>query len=66
LGLFDSKCFSDPDFINIQTLMDDIKFLLDEANKHFADFKTDMEHLLGTEDTLVNCKVKPKKTGDSS
>ena len=35
LDLFDSKCFSDPDFLNIQTLMDDVKFLLDQASANF-------------------------------
>lgn len=46
LSLISSKSFIDLDNLNIQTTMDDLKFLIDTANKDYPDFKTDMENML--------------------
>jgi hypothetical protein len=45
--LINSKCYSDPNNLNIQTTYDDLKFLIDESNNCFSDFKSDMKELLG-------------------
>jgi hypothetical protein len=42
LKLIDSQCYSDPKNLNIQTIFDDLKLLIDEANDFAHDFKTDM------------------------
>jgi hypothetical protein len=47
LKLIDSKCYSDPKRLNIQTTFDDLKLLIDEANDLFSDFREDMILLLG-------------------
>lgn len=47
LKLFNSKCYEDPDNLNIQSLMDDLKFVIDEANDLKDDFKSDMIDMLG-------------------
>lgn len=57
LSLINSKCYADPNHLNIQSLKDDLKLLIDEANDSFNDFKKDMEAMLGPE-TESDCKVK--------
>ena len=56
LANFNSKCFSDPANINIQTIYEDVEFMLKEATRLQHDFKADMKDLLG-EETLACPKV---------
>ncbi len=60
LTLIDSKCYADPDHLNYQTTMDDLKILIDEANELYSDFKKDMQAILGSE-VETDCKVKWQK-----
>ena len=53
---FNSKCFSDPDHINIQTIYEDINFLLNKAVELKDPFKEDMKDILG-DDVLACPKV---------
>jgi len=48
LKYFNSKSYADPDRLNAQTLMDDLKFIIDEANDLKDDFKNDMIELIGS------------------
>lgn len=57
LSLIKSRCYSDPDHLNRQSLMDDLKVLIDDANDLRPDFDKDMVDMLGPE-TLTDCKVK--------
>jgi uncharacterized protein YihD (DUF1040 family) len=61
---FKSKCFSDPQNINIQTIYDDISFLLNKAVELKDAFKEDMKDILG-DDVLACPKVNQvmKETG---
>ena len=45
--------------MNRQSLMDDLKTIIDEANDLYADFSADMKDMLGDE-TETDCKVKRK------
>lgn len=47
LNIIDSKCYEDPDNLNRQSLMDDLKFIIDKANDLYDDFKDDMKDMLG-------------------
>jgi hypothetical protein len=62
LKLIDSKCYSNPKNLNVQTIFDDLKLLIDDANDLANDFKTDMLELLG-KDALTDCKVKRNISG---
>ncbi len=42
--------------------MDDLKFLIDNANENYPDFKADMESILGKAET--DCKVKWKGSNE--
>ncbi len=57
LANFPSKCYSSPNIINIQTLFDDLKFLIDKSIEQFKDFESDMKAILG-DDVLTDSKVK--------
>jgi hypothetical protein len=48
LKYFNSKSYADPDRLNAQTLMDDLKFIIDEANDLKHDFAKDMKELIGS------------------
>jgi|JI6StandDraft_1071083.scaffolds.fasta_scaffold1114467_1 hypothetical protein len=60
LKLINSRSYEDTNNLNRQSLMDDLKVLIDEANDFFPDFLSDMKDLLGPE-TEVDCKVKRKE-----
>lgn len=51
------KSFSDPAYMNFNTTLFDIEFLIERAISEFADFKADMKVLLGDE-VLADAKVK--------
>lgn len=53
----DAKSFSDPTYINLNTTLFDLEFLINRAISEYPDFKTDMEALLGKE-VLTDAKVK--------
>jgi hypothetical protein len=57
LSLIDSKSYKDPEHLNRQSLMDDLKSIIDEANDLFPEFEKDMLDMLGP-GTLTDCKVK--------
>lgn len=60
----DAKSFSDPKYLNLNTTLFDLEFLIERAISEYPDFKTDMEALLGKE-VLTDAKVKCEKRGDT-
>ena len=56
LDHFKAKSFSDPQNINIQTIYEDVEFMLKEATRLQDSFRADMKALLG-ESTLACPKV---------
>ena len=59
LDLIDSKCYADPGNLNRQSLMDDLKTIIDKSNDFYHDFQDDMKEMLGGS-TETDCKVKRK------
>jgi hypothetical protein len=60
LTLIPSKSLADLDYLNVQTILDDLKFLIDTANKLFPDFNADMIAML--DGARSDCKVKWKQS----
>lgn len=58
------RSFDDPEYINFNTTLFDLEFLIERAISEFGDFKKDMQALLGHEvlaDMKVKCQIRDGK-----